>query len=138
MMEQRAYRDHLIREKNLINSFMLYPNADIIIASPHLSGGKYINVPLYRVLLSKVGNFIIRLGQDLDITMFTGMTRAYVKSSFLKLPIDNKGKEFHLEVIQKSSVYGFKIYEIPSQLEWKNHKLIKNNANKRKSSTNIF
>ncbi len=123
---------------DLIEDFRLFPNSDIIIASPHLKGGKYINVPLHRVLLSKFGNLIIRAGQDLNITMFTGMTRAYNRSSILKLPLDQKGKEFHLEVIEKATALGFNIREIPAILEWKEHKFKKSKFQKRKSSTNIF
>lgn len=124
---------------NFINAFEKEPTADIIIASPHLSGGRYINVPFKRVFLSKVGNFLLRTGQGYDITMYTGMTRAYKAQKIKSLFLDEKGKEFHLEVISKAKFFNYKIIEIPSQLEWKDHKLItnKNPSNKRKSSTNL-
>src|SRR5262249_19560614 len=53
------------------------PDADIVIASPHLPGGGYRNVPLARVLLSTAGNYVIRSGLTYSVTMHTGMTRGY-------------------------------------------------------------
>jgi dolichol-phosphate mannosyltransferase len=121
----------------LVAAFKSHPDADIIIASPNLPGGGYRNVPYHRVFLSRLGNSIIRAGQSRSLTMYTGMTRAYRRDSFLPLPIESDGKEFHLEVAQKAQAYGFKIYEVPCILEWQDHRLSKIDALKRKSSSKI-
>jgi len=113
------------------------PDADIIIASPHLSGGGYRNVPFMRVLLSTVGNFVIRSGLTYRVTMNTGMTRCYRRHSFLALPLDEDGKEMHLEIISKALAFGYIIYEIPATLEWKDHKLSQPGARKRSSSSKL-
>lgn len=122
----------------LVEAFKQHPNADLIIASPHLPGGGYKNVPAERVFLSSFGNYIIRSGLSYDITMNTGMTRAYRRDKFLALPLDEDEKEFHLEVVSKALAFGYRIYEIPAILEWKAHKLTKKpTTKKRKSSANI-
>lgn len=121
----------------LVLAFEQQPDADLIIASPHLPGGGYRNVPMKRVFLSKFGNIILRVSQQSELTMFTGMTRAYRRDAFLSLPLDEDEKEFHLEVVQKAHVYGFKIYEIPCILEWKDHRFARPGAKKRKSSSKI-
>lgn len=121
----------------LINAFQLHPDADMIIASPNLPGGGYRNVPISRVRISRLGNQIIRMGQSRQITMYTGMTRAYRREAFLSLPIDENEKEFHLEVVQKAQAFGFRIYEIPCILEWRTQKLSKGKAKKRISSSRI-
>lgn len=113
------------------------PDADIIIASPHLPGGGYKNVPLWRVFLSSFGNYVIRSGLTYSVTMNTGMTRGYRREQFLRLPLDEDDKEMHLEIVNKAIAFGYRIYEIPAILEWKDHKLSKTPTKKRQSSSNI-
>jgi dolichol-phosphate mannosyltransferase len=113
------------------------PDADIIIASPHLPGGGYENVPFKRVMLSSLGNYVIRTGLTYKITMNTGMTRIYKREKFLRLPLDENEKEQHLEIINKALAFGYRIYEIPAILAWREKALIKDASKKRKSSANI-
>ncbi len=121
----------------LAQEFIAHPDADMVVASPNLPGGGYKNVPFKRVAISRIGNKIIRLGQSREMSMYTGMTRAYKRKSFLTLPIDENEKEFHLEVAQKAQAFHFKIYEIPCVLEWKDEKLSRPGSAKRKSSSKI-
>ena len=121
----------------IVDEFNNKQDADIIIASPHLPGGKYKNVPMKRVLLSSIGNLLIRAVTSSQPTMNTGMTRGYRRKKFLDLPLNEEGKEVHLEIIQKATAFGYRIYEIPAVLEWKDHKLTSNNGKKRQSSSKI-
>lgn len=121
----------------IIEAFEANPDADIIIASPHREGGGYRNVPWHRVFLSSAGNFIIRSGLNLDISMNTGMTRGYRRDKFLALPLYEDEKEQHLEIINKSLAFNYHIYEIPAILEWKDHRLTKAPGKKRVSSSKI-
>src|SRR6185503_12316782 len=66
----------------------------------------------------------------------TGMTRAYRRDVIQSLPLTEPGKEFHLEVILKATSFGYKIYEIPATLEWKQHKR-QGQVVKRKSSSKV-
>lgn len=116
----------------IVDAFGAHPDADMIIASPHLPGGGYKNVPAHRVFLSSFGNWIIRSGLTYKITMNTGMTRGYRREKYLALPLDENGKEMHLEIVNKAIAFGYKIYEIPAVLEWKEEKGLK-----RKSSSKI-
>lgn len=115
------------------------PKVDIVVASPHLPGGGYKNVPVKRVLLSSLGNKLIQLLFHSNIRMFTGMTRGYRAAAIKNLPVYEKGKEFHLEVIHKATALGYIIDEIPCVLEWKDHKLTcdPTKAAERKSSSKI-
>jgi glycosyltransferase involved in cell wall biosynthesis len=116
-------------------AFAQRPDADIIIASPHLPGGGYKNVPLLRVALSSLGNYVIRSGLTYGVTMHTGMTRGYRRDKFLGLPLDEDDKEMHLEIVNKALAFGYRIYEIPAVLEWKHHKLSDGTAQRRRSSS---
>lgn len=123
--------------QRIVDNFGLNKDADIIIASPHLPGGGYKHVPLKRVFLSILGNLLIRIGTSSKVTMNTGMTRGYRREKFLALPLREDGKEIHLEIIQKAMAFGYRIYEIPALLEWKDQKLTSPKTNKRKSSSNV-
>ncbi len=112
------------------------PDTDIVIASPHLKPGHYKNVPLNRVLFSVVGNKVIRACMKNVATMNTGMTRAYRREIIRSLPLHENRKEFHLEVVLKATVLGYRISEIPAVLEWKDYKH-KGREVKRKSSTDV-
>lgn len=118
----------------LVEKLLVNPAADFVIASPNLRGGGYKNVPFVRVLLSKIGNKIIRLFFLSGITMNTGMTRAYRKDVIKGLETEEKGKEFHLEVLLKLDALGYKAVELPSMLEWKDAELEKSS---RKRSTSM-
>lgn len=107
---------------DLVEAMGQWPDADIIVASPHLQGGGYRNVPAKRVWLSRIGNRVIRLCMANAATMNTGMTRAYRREVIQSLPLHEEGKEFHLEVILKALAFGYRIREIPAWLEWKAHK----------------
>jgi glycosyltransferase involved in cell wall biosynthesis len=112
------------------------PEADIVVASPHLPGGGYRNVPAHRVFLSRFGNRIIRACTTNAVTMNTGMTRAYRRAAIQNLPLEEDRKEFHLEVIMKAEALRLRIVEIPCVLEWKAHKLGADGA-KRKSASKV-
>jgi dolichyl-phosphate beta-glucosyltransferase len=123
----------------LVDHLEANPKVDIVVASPHLPGGGYKNVPVKRVLLSSLGNKLIQLLFHSNIRMFTGMTRGYRAAAIKNLPVYEKGKEFHLEVIHKATALGYIIDEIPCVLEWKDHKLTcdPTKAAQRKSSSKI-
>lgn len=122
--------------QNLMTALEEWPDADIIVASPHLEGGGYANVPRKRVLISRFGNRVIRACMSNAVTMNTGMTRGYRRSVIQALPLFEDGKEFHLEVILKATALGYRIREIPATLEWKEWKR-QGKPKKRKSSSKV-
>ena len=121
---------------DLIEAMRSWPDVDIVVASPHLPGGGYRNVPFKRVWLSRIGNRVIRACMFNGVTMNTGMTRAYRRRAIRSLPLFEDSKEFHLEVILKATAFGLKIREIPALLEWKDHKH-RGISVKRKSSSRL-
>lgn len=124
--------------RRLYDALQRDPAADFIIASPHLPGGGLANVPFSRILLTKIGNHLIRLFFTSAVTMNTGMTRAYRREVIVPLVTLEDGKEFHLEVLLKLLVLGFSVREIPATIAWPDHRQARADAPKRKSSTRIF
>ncbi len=90
----------------------------VVVASPHLPPGGYRNVPLSRMLVSKVGNWIIRTMLSFPVTMYTGMTRGYRNEVRRLLHSTRDGKEFHLKVLLALLAQGVVILEIPAVIEW--------------------
>ena len=129
-----SWGDNIVQE--LVSALREWPDVDLVVASPHLPGGGYKNVPPKRVWLSRMGNRVIRTCMSNAVTMNTGMTRGYRRSAITSLPLTEDGKEFHLEVILKALAFGYRIREIPAILEWKDYKH-KGQRVKRKSSSRV-
>jgi glycosyltransferase involved in cell wall biosynthesis len=92
--------------------------ADIVIASPYMPGGKVTAVPLFRKLLSKWANKFLRLAAQEKYHTYTGMVRAY-KTEFLQsLNLKTKDYEINPEIIYKAMILRARIVEIPAHLDW--------------------
>jgi len=115
-----SWGEQIVHE--LVAAMERWPDADIVVASPHLPSGGYKNVPFKRVWLSRIGNRVVRACMSNAVTMNTGMTRAYRRQVIQSLPLSEDEKEFHLEVILKARAFGFRVREIPAVLEWKEYK----------------
>jgi len=131
-----SWGDDIVQK--IIDKFLSEPKLDVVVASPNIPGGGYKNVPIKRIILTKLGNLIIRLCFTTEITMNTGMTRGYRREIIKTLPTFEQGKEFHLEVLLKLRALAYKLGEVPAVLEWKDAKLAKPGSAKRKSSSNIL
>lgn len=123
--------------KRLVDELDRNPSCHFVVASVHMPGGGLVNVPPRRRFLTKVGNILIRFFFSSEVTMNTGMTRAYRRSVIQPLVTLENGKEFHLEVLLKLLSLGFRVREIPATITWMDEKLADHNKKKRKSSTNI-
>jgi dolichol-phosphate mannosyltransferase len=129
-----SWGDNIVHE--LVAEMRAHPETDMVVASPHLPGGGYKNVPFKRVWLSRIGNKVVRACVSNAVTMNTGMTRAYRREVIQTLPLFADDKEFHLEVLLKATEFGLHIREIPAVLEWKDYKH-QGKRVKRKSSSRV-
>lgn len=93
-------------------------DADVVIASVNLPGGKLTNVPAHRVALSKVGNQVLRWTMGGELTMLSGMTRAYTRQVIDSLYLEEDEKEIHVEIVAKAAALGYKFKEIPAEINW--------------------
>ena len=110
---------------------------DIVVASTNMKGGGYINVPAKRILISKIGNKLLRFMVTNSVTMFTGMTRIYRSDIIKYIPASENGKEFHLDILIKALALGYKVTEIPATITWNIDRLSDSKKADRKSSSNI-
>jgi glycosyltransferase involved in cell wall biosynthesis len=93
-------------------------DADIVVASPYMEGGKNTAVPFFRLFLSRGANWIMRLMSPIPIHTFTGMVRAY-KGTFLRsLNLKSVTYSINPEIINKGLILRARIEEIPGHLDW--------------------
>ncbi|OWW27027.1 hypothetical protein B4Q04_04940 [Zobellia sp. OII3] len=96
--------------------------ADMVIASPYMKGGKNTDVPLLRLLLSKTVNFMMRKASRLNIYTFTGMVRAYQGNFIRSLNTKSSTFDINSEIILKAYILRARVVEIPAHLDWSEQK----------------
>jgi|WetSurMetagenome_2_1015567.scaffolds.fasta_scaffold73810_1 glycosyltransferase involved in cell wall biosynthesis len=110
-------------------------DADVVLASPYMKGGKVTNVPFMRALMSRVVNRLLAFTSYEKIHTFTGMVRAY-KGNFLRY-LNLKARDFEInpEIIYKALLLRGRIVEIPAHLDWSD---LNSKGKKRTSSMRMF
>jgi len=93
-------------------------DAEVVIASPYLKGGRLENIPFKRAFLSRFGNKLLTFSVPGNLTMLSGMTRGYRREVLDSLELEADGKEIHLEIVAKCLALGYRIVEIPAVLRW--------------------
>jgi glycosyltransferase involved in cell wall biosynthesis len=99
-------------------------DADVVIASPYMKGGKNTAVPYKRLLMSKVVNRMMSIMSPERVYTFTGMVRAYKKEFLKSLNLKSRGFSINPEVIFKAQILRSRIVEIPAHLDWSDQKHI--------------
>ena len=93
-------------------------DADIVIASPYMKGGKTTNIPFHRLLFSKTLNKLMRHTSGINLHSFTGMARAYRKEFLDTLNLKTNNYSINPEIIHKAEILRGRILEIPANLDW--------------------
>jgi dolichol-phosphate mannosyltransferase len=114
---------------------LIETDADVVLASPYMKGGRVTNVPFMRALMSRVVNRLLAFTSYEKIHTFTGMVRAY-KGSFLRY-MNLKARDFEInpEIIYKTLLLRGRIIEIPAHLDWSE---LNSKGKKRTSSMRMF
>jgi len=104
--------DHI----SLIWNEMEKKESDIVLGSAYMKGGKVIDVPLKRILISRVGNLILGFSFPGRIKTITCVLRGYRKEVLDLLELESEKKEIHLEILAKAIALGYRVKEIPAVL----------------------
>ncbi len=105
--------DHVVRMARALTE---NPGVDIVLASAYMPGGRVESVPFSRLMISKLGNRLIRATLPGNIRTITCVVRAYRREVLERLDIESDGKEIHLEILAKALSLGYKVMEIPATL----------------------
>ncbi|MCZ2404059.1 polyprenol monophosphomannose synthase [Paenarthrobacter sp. Z7-10] len=90
--------------------------ADLVLGSRWVAGGKVVNWPLRRKLLSRGGSFYSRLLLGVPIRDITGGYRAFRRSTLEALDldkVDSVGYGFQVDMLWRVAQLGLKIVEVP-------------------------
>jgi dolichol-phosphate mannosyltransferase len=90
--------------------------ADLVIGSRWVAGGKVVDWPLHRLLISRVGNFYVRLALGMPVRDATGGYRAYRMPVLDKIEIDSvasQGYCFQVDLAWRAYRQGFRVVEVP-------------------------
>jgi dolichol-phosphate mannosyltransferase len=91
-------------------------NADAVIGSRWTSGGKVVNWPAHRLILSRGGNIYIRMILGMGVKDATGGYRAYRMNVIEKVDVGtvaSQGYSFQVELTWRTHQHGFRIVEVP-------------------------
>jgi glycosyltransferase involved in cell wall biosynthesis len=93
--------------------------AQIVVTSPYMSGGKVSNVPTLRLLLSVWANRFLSLAAKKDVATLTGMVRAYDAQFLKSLSFRAMGMDVNPEILYKARILKVRVVEVPAHLHWR-------------------
>lgn len=93
-----------------------HPDADVVLGSIYMPGGKAEGVPAFRLLVSKLGNKVLALALQGRFHTVTAVFRGYRRAVLRQLDLASDGKEIHLEILARCDALGFNVREIPATL----------------------
>ena len=95
---------------------LLAEDADVVIGSRYVKGGKCVGWPFKRWLISKCGGIFIRTVTGMPIKDPTGGFKCFKREALEKIGLENiesNGYSFQLEMNHRMWMAGFSIKEIP-------------------------
>ena len=95
----------------------LTEKVDLVTASPYHAEGGVRNVPEWRLFLSKGASWLYRRALRTKLATYTSCFRVYRRSSFVGLPLQEKGFLGVAEMLGRLDLNGGRIVEYPAVLE---------------------
>jgi dolichol-phosphate mannosyltransferase len=94
----------------------LRPEVDIVTASPHHPDGKVVDVPPYRLVLSRGSAAIYRLLVDWRVHTYTSLFRTYRRQVTDHVSFESDGFLAGTELMVKGMLAGYRVAEYPTAL----------------------
>jgi dolichol-phosphate mannosyltransferase len=92
------------------------PNADLVLGARWVTGGRVVNWPRRRMLLSRGGNLYARLALGLPLHDATGGYRAFRRAVLEKIGLEDvtsQGYCFQVDLARRAVSAGFRVVEVP-------------------------
>jgi glycosyltransferase involved in cell wall biosynthesis len=90
---------------------------DLVTASPYHPDGAVLNVPKWRLLLSRCSSLLYRVVTGQKLYTFTACMRVYRRSTVLTLAVESPGFLGVAELLSRLVLNGKKVVEHPATLE---------------------
>jgi dolichol-phosphate mannosyltransferase len=104
------------RPQDLVAMLIALNNADVVLGSRWVRGGKVVNWPFHREILSRGGNIYTRLCLGIPIKDATGGFRAYRMNALNQMKIDDvqsQGYCFQVDMAWRAMQSGLRVAEVP-------------------------
>ncbi|MEY4492918.1 MAG: hypothetical protein RL355_267 [Actinomycetota bacterium] len=104
------------RPQDLVAMLIALNNADVVLGSRWVRGGKVVNWPIHREILSRGGNIYTRLCLGIPIKDATGGFRAYRMNALNQMKIDDvqsQGYCFQVDMAWRAMQSGLRVAEVP-------------------------
>jgi polysaccharide deacetylase family protein (PEP-CTERM system associated) len=95
----------------------LVPGVDLVTGSPYHPQGRVVNVPRWRLTLSKSASFLYRQVLRQKLHTYTACFRVYRRSALTSIVLEEPGFLGMPEMIGKMDLAGYQVREIPATLE---------------------
>jgi len=92
------------------------PQADLVLGARWVPGGRVVNWPRRRMLLSRGGNLYARLALGLPLHDATGGYRAFRRTVLEQIRLDavtSQGYCFQVDLARRTVAAGFRVVEVP-------------------------
>jgi glycosyltransferase involved in cell wall biosynthesis len=93
-------------------------NADVVMASAYMKGGKVRDVPLMRAVLSREANRFLSLATGGSFATLTCMVRVYRREFLNRLSFNVDGMDVNAQLAFQAIRAGGNLVEIPATLQW--------------------
>ncbi len=94
----------------------LTADVDVVTASPYHPQGGVMNVPQYRLVLSKGSSLLYRVLINWHVHTYTALFRAYRRQVIEKVPFESDGFLAGTELLVNSMLMGYRVAEYPAVL----------------------
>jgi dolichol-phosphate mannosyltransferase len=91
-------------------------DADLVLGSRWVPGGKIVNWPRSRLILSRAGNLYTRLAMGLSLRDATGGYRVFRRKTLENIELDgveSQGYCFQVDLARRAVDAGFRVVEVP-------------------------
>ncbi|MGI8518513.1 MAG: glycosyltransferase family 2 protein [Acidimicrobiia bacterium] len=109
--------------------------ADVVIASPYMTGGTVVGVPRLRRVLSQTANRLLRRMSNSHVSTVTSLVRAYRASLIQSLSLKSTDNQINAEILYKAEMMRSFIVEIPADLHWTRDEV---DTNRRRGNMSII
>ncbi len=99
-------------------------DADLVLGSRWVPGGRVVNWPRRRLLLSRVGNAYVRLALGLPVHDATGGFRAFHRETLVRLDlrgVSSHGYCFQVDLVRRAVAAGARVVEVPIEFVERQH-----------------
>jgi glycosyltransferase involved in cell wall biosynthesis len=93
-------------------------NADVVLASAYMKGGKVRNVPWRRAILSREANRFLSMATNGKIATLTCIVRVYRRTVFRSLAFTTSGMDVNAVLLLQAVRSRLSIVELPAVLDW--------------------